>query len=344
MATVQERRRATEGRDDYGRVGSRSVFRRPADEGPAAAGCADEIAVSSLSDADPLEREQAVEHHAARPSPQDYDLRFLRRLLARNMLLLIACFLTGAVLGFVLGVMQAPVYRAETVVTVAMDETTDARPLGAFGGFASLAGFGMGGGGGLHADAVLESKAFTEQFIVDHNLLPLLYRGLWDEEASQWLSEVEDPPSVRDARRRLAAQRSVKADPLTGLITLSIDWTDPQEAADWANQMIVDVNDLLRRKALKEAELALAYLESKLESVAVVEIRETIYPLIEQQMSKAALANIREEYALRVIDPALPPDLDHNIRPNPPFMAIIGGMLGLLMGLTIVMTLRASKD
>ena len=45
---------------------------------------------------------------------------------------------------------------------------------------------------------------------------------------------------------------SVDEDKKSGLITLSITWKDPQVAANWANDLVKQLNEQLREQAIDE--------------------------------------------------------------------------------------------
>ena len=67
--------------------------------------------------------------------------------------------------------------------------------LGQFGGLASLAGVNLGGGANNDTEvslAVLRSREFTEAFIRDRNLLPLIFEECWDADANRWKGDKEE--------------------------------------------------------------------------------------------------------------------------------------------------------
>ena len=67
----------------------------------------------------------------------------------------------------------------------------------------------------------------------------------------------------------------------------------------------------------------------------LVELQQAIYRLLEQQYKKIMVAEVTEQYALRVIDPAGPPDLDDPAAPS---------RLLLVLNTTSVVTRAASPS
>src|SRR3569832_712541 len=142
-----------------------------------------------------------------------------------------------------------PVYRAEvTLAPVTPEEGGRLSALaGELGGIASLAGINIGSGGASSADkaiAVLESRAFTDAFIKDEQLLPVLFSDIWDPQKKVWLVEDQkDTPTLRKAYQVFDGSiRTVKQDNKTGLITLIIEWKDPVQAARWAKLLVERLN------------------------------------------------------------------------------------------------------
>ncbi len=122
----------------------------------------------------------------------------------------------------------------------------------------------------------------------------------------------------------------------TQLVTLTVEWRDPVVAADWANTLVDRVNHNLSTRAVSEAEKSVSYLNQELEKTSVVGLRQAIYNLIETQIGNIMSANVNEEYAFRVIDPAAPPDLDDYVWPRPALTLATGFILGVSLGLAIV--------
>jgi len=99
----------------------------------------------------------------------------------------------------------------------------------------------------------------------------------------------------------------------------------------------------MRRRAIEEAETSLRYLNRELEKAKSVEVQQAIYRLIETQVKKIMLANVREEYAMRVIDPAFVPDPDEFDHPKLLSSLMAGGLVGFLFGMLVAVWLWARK-
>ena len=118
--------------------------------------------------------------------------------------------------------------------------------------------------------------------------------------------DIENQPNEWDAYRLFTRKVfSVNKDAKTGLVQVSVDWYDPQLAADWANEIIELLNEHLRTIAIERSRRNLDYLNQELEGIKVSEMRQTLYQLIEQEQRTAMIVNTQKEYAFRVLDPAI---------------------------------------
>ena len=176
-------------------------------------------------------------------------------------------------------------------------------------------------------------------------LIPLFYPEKWDSEKQRWNVPQNKQPTAATAFKFFDRRvRSVTQDKKTGLVTLQVEWKDPQRAADWANELVRRLNAEMRRRALSEANASLGYLEKELSGTNAVETRGAINRLIETQINRRMLANVTEQFAFRVVDPALPPDLSDKVRPKKALMIIVGGCLGGLLACLMVLLTRGRVD
>jgi len=183
------------------------------------------------------------------------------------------------------------------------------------------------------AIAILKSRRLTEQFIKDENLLPALYPDLWDGDKGQW-KDPEEVPTLGAAFRKFdRSVRFVQEDAETGLIALEIIWSDREKAAQWANALVARVNQRTRELAQEEAERSLRYLNEQLTRTDLIELRQAMYGLIEQHVKNIMLAKVRDEYAFKVIDPAVVPEPGTYVSPRSTLLIGIALVFGVLLGI-----------
>jgi uncharacterized protein involved in exopolysaccharide biosynthesis len=234
-------------------------------------------------------------------------------------------------------------YDAIIIVSPVADDSSGSRLsslVSQVGGLSALSGFaGLPGGTNTQKAetiAVLQSEKLTESFIQNNNLLPVLYSDKWDALRQTW--KVNNPktvPTLWKANGYFRTNvRAVATDTKTGLVTLTIRWEDPKLAAKWANDLVKMANDYLRKKTMDEAERNIGYLSDQAARTEAVGVKEGIYAILQNEIKKMMLARGSEEYALKVIDPAVPPE--KAATPRPILWTAMALFSGLFLSIAIV--------
>lgn len=269
-------------------------------------------------------------------------LRELWLLVWRRKLIVAAVTAVFALGSITYALLADEVYRAEVLLAPAEEASAPAIG-GQLGGLAALAGFNVNEGGGVEALAVLRSRDFAREFIEHHALLPLFFEDDWDQAGQRW--RMEDPeaaPDVRDGVRFFHEKvLTVQEERGTGLVTLAVEWTDPEIAAEWAGTLVRRLNNRLRERALAEAQTNIDYLQSELATTSLVTLQESIGRLLESELQKLMLARGNEEFAFTVLDPAEPPK--HRVRPKRTAIVILGTILGGLLAVFSILIVHAGR-
>ena len=260
--------------------------------------------------------------------------------LARNWVVLGTAALLGAVAAMVVSHFMTKVYRAEILLAPVHDDSSPLKSaMGGIGAIASLAGMDLGNMNDQTPEflATLTSRVLVEQFISDNNLLPVLFDQKWDPVRKAWRPGMR-VPTVQDGFYLLTKGiMTVVEDKQTELVTVRVDWKNPIQAAQWANELVDRVNRQARTRAIRDTDLSVEYLNKELERTQAVEIRESIFSVLETQIDKRMMAATKADFAFRVIDPAQAPQLTRFVRPIPLLMAAIGLFCGGLLGMVAIM-------
>jgi uncharacterized protein involved in exopolysaccharide biosynthesis len=214
----------------------------------------------------------------------------------------------------------APVYRAEVLVVPATDSSSGS--LGGlasqFGGLASLAGINLPKGeNDVQAMAVLNSRYLVQEFIRHNDLVNQVVRS---GKRTLWFAVGKFRDTILSIKEKKEAQTT----------TIAIEWGDPVVAAQWANGIVALANKLMRDTSLQESAKNIKYLNEQLAKTEMVELRRVLYSLIENETKRQMLASGREQYAFRVVDPAVAPE--QRIWPRRTLMALTGIFAGILLG------------
>jgi len=268
------------------------------------------------------------------------------RILTRYKWLIILLTIMSGAGTIALAFSLTPIYRAEVTLAPAAEDKSAASALaGQFGGLASLAGVNLGGSGGKTEEAIatLNSRLFTDTFIKEKKLMPILFDDIWDENNKSWKVESDkDKPTAWQAYKLFNADiRSISEDKKSGMLALSIEWKDPKIATQWANELVERINSHQKAAAIKESQQSIEYLKNELQETSVVEMRQAIFRLIEAQTKNIMLASVRDEFVFKIIDPAVVPE--ENIKPKKKLMAILGTIVGFMLGVFLAFLLAFIK-
>lgn len=271
--------------------------------------------------------------------------------LKRAKVMMAVLMVTLTLGGVLKGILGHKEYKATTVLLPVMEDAQGSR-LGSisglaseYGGLASLAGISLPEQGMKEEGvAVLQSQLLTRRYIAENNLLPIIYAPRWDARTKSW--KTSDPKKIPTPwlayfyfKNNIMA---VVDDKKTGMIEMTIEWRDPQLAAQWANGLVAMTNSYMRNKAVDEAQRNIQYLQSMVSKTNVVQEQQVIYGLMEEQIEKEMVARDREEYALKVIDPAFPPEKPSS--PGPMMLGLLGLTLGAFLGVVVVFVRRAWRE
>lgn len=275
------------------------------------------------------------------------DLRAIWRHVVDHRWMIALFILVPMVLAAVAVSLMRPVYQSDVVLVPAESEESAgglAALTSQLGGIASMVGIGGPPSSTKEQTiAILESRAFTEAFIESENLLPILFWKQWNAEAGQWEPDWRGRiPTLADGVELFDEMiRTVSDDTGTNLVTLRIQWYDRELAARWANLLVRRLNDDVRKRDIAEAERSMEFIGRELARSDKVELRQGLYGLMQRQLERVVMANVREDYAFKILDPAFVAEADDPVWPKKIATIAAAGVLGLVLAVVAV-ALRVS--
>ncbi|HYM17468.1 MAG TPA: Wzz/FepE/Etk N-terminal domain-containing protein [Micropepsaceae bacterium] len=255
-----------------------------------------------------------------RASDEGDGLTFFFTALRRSwfLILFIVAASVGASVYVVLN--MEPYWRAEIVVMPvnrndpgSLNSTTPA--------FGALANF-VGRQDPLkdEAIAVLRSRELFDTYAKAKNILPILFKRRWDPETNNWNVPAERVPTLREAYRLFdGGIREIDEDRRTGIVTLSITWTDREQAVTWARDMIELANQQLRDRALADSQRNMKYLTDEMRSSPLSSqnaLASALTSAYEKQLQNYMFAKGQSEYAFHIIDQPTVPDIRERVSPK----------------------------
>jgi uncharacterized protein involved in exopolysaccharide biosynthesis len=262
------------------------------------------------------------------------------KLLLQHIRLFLSLTVSGAIAALAISYSFTPVFKAD-ITLVPSDETLGLDQnslLGGFSGIASLVGVGGGALGNKESEAIaiLRSRGLVWSYMQANELLPILFPKKWDSAAHKWKSDKKSyVPTLEDGYRMFDKDiRNVVENRKTNVITLYLTWQDPRLAKQWADGLVDAANDLLRRQQIERSTKNLDYLRTASEKTSIVEVKNSIYKLMESEIKKQMIAMGNKDYAFRVVDPAVVPE--RKVFPKHSYFAVFGAAAGAVIWFLLV--------
>jgi uncharacterized protein involved in exopolysaccharide biosynthesis len=317
--------------------------------------------------ATPMQPVYLVQGNNKQSVDDEIDLRELWDALWQGKIQIAAITSVFAIASVIIALMLPNIYRSEALLAPAAESSGGGLSAlaGQFGGLASMAGINLSDGATdptVVAIETLKSRRFIKTFIANHNLLvPLMAADGWDAtndtleidndiydvDTQAWMRDVSAPlkpkPSDIEAYEFFMEDvLSVSQDKKSSLVTVSIDFYSPSLAKQWVDWLVTDLNDYMRAKDLNNAERTINYLTTQLNSTSIADMQTIFYQLIEEQTKTIMLANVRQDYVLEVIDPAVVPE--EEAKPKRALICVLITFLGGILSVIFVLIRHFNKN
>ena len=294
----------------------------------------------------------------------EIDLRELFSALWKGKWTIVMTTMLFSIGGVMFALSKPNTYQASAVLVSSSNESTGglAAMASQFGGLASLAGINVGGGKADQkslALATLQSRLFLSTIIDKYDMAPKLVAiESWDKQTGElsydpdvydgksWLKNLETPretfePTLWEAHKALKNILSVSEAKDTGIVTISIVHISPVVAQKWVELLVLELNQWMKRESLADTNRNIEYLKKQLEKTKVVDMQSVFYQLIEEQTKTLMLAEVKDEFAFKTIDPAVIPE--EKFGPKRALICILSTLLGGMLGVAIVLVAFATK-
>jgi|TARA_B110000967_G_C18769678_1_gene502381 uncharacterized protein involved in exopolysaccharide biosynthesis len=226
------------------------------------------------------------------------------------------------------------------------------------GGLASLAGISMPSGGGdksFYAIETIKSREFLKHLVtfegVKENLIAAngydyksnsttFDEDIYDSNIKKWVrEETRDtkiiPTYLEIYDYEYNQNLLITKDKKSGYLTVSYEHYSPQFAYDFLNLIINEVNSVAKKKDLEESQIALDYLTDKSKTIAQKNIKDSFQNLLDSQLERLMLANIKDDYLVAAVDS--PFIAEQNSSPTRPLLVIIITFFGFLSSIFYVL-------
>ncbi|PAJ74128.1 LPS O-antigen length regulator [Pseudoalteromonas sp. NBT06-2] len=251
------------------------------------------------------------------------------------------------------------IYKSEALLAPVEENNHSSGGLASqFGGLAAIAGINLSNSGADKLTLTLEvlkSRAFLVEFLNENNFKPIIMaangwnmstntikynRDIYDLDSKTWQREIKAPKKAEPSDLEvfeffIKENLSINKDKETGLVLLSVKHFSPYVAKEIVDKLILAINKKRKQDDIAEANKSIEYLRIALKETVVVDMQKIFYQLIEQQEQTKMLASVREQYVLKVIDPAIIAENKHG--PKRAVFCILALLFGVIFSLVVVM-------
>ena len=134
----------------------------------------------------------------------------------------------------------------------------------------------------------------------------------YDLKNKKWIREVSHPfkkkPSLQEAHKIFLDNFSITEDDDKGVIILSFKHKSALFSNDVLKKIIVEINEYIRNKKINEAKKGIKYIEKKMSTENISEIRAVLASVMEADIQTLSLAEKTEEFIFKVIDSPFIPE------------------------------------
>jgi uncharacterized protein involved in exopolysaccharide biosynthesis len=170
----------------------------------------------------------------------------------------------------------------------------------------------------------------------DPNSKKIIYDPLiYNSETKEW---VIPQPSYLEGYRRLHQSLEISRSDESGFLYLNFEHPSPYYAQYLVDLIIKEVNSIRRSQDLKSTEESLTYLYNQLKNTRESELQLSINQIIESQLRKKMLANIKDDYAISAIDEPFVPLIKTS--PTRSYIVIVSTITGFILSIMILLTLK----
>lgn len=300
--------------------------------------------------------EETHKHNNPLSFDDGIDLLELFHILLNGKWIIISVTAFASIIGVIYSLNLPNIYESRTLLTPANSSGSISNALRGYSGITGIAGLSLPIDGDKNnskkAIAKISSLSFFENEILPNIFIPdLLALKSWNpktnsliyddsifiKSSNTWIRDSSKAqkkiPTPQESFRAFKSHLNISEDNNTGFVTISIKHESPYIAKEWVELLVGEINSFYRQKDKIKSEKALSYLNQKIASTNLSEIKQSIADLLKQETQKLTLIEANEFYVFDYIDS--PAVMEKKSQPNRARICILfflmGGMLSVLI-------------
>lgn len=281
---------------------------------------------------------------------EDIDISNIIKILISNRLTIFIVTLIFSISSVIYSLSIDNVYRSDSLIQIIDNNHASNSMLSQYSGVASLAGINLPSSSQNKSALVIEiikSRSFFNVIILDEYILPkIIAYDKYDQENNTdvYNSDIysskdgwniqNQRPSTLDAHSIFLNMLNIEEDSKSGFIKISIDHESPLFAKLLLNSILKNINLVIKHNDIKDSNESINFLKSEISKTNTVDIKNGLSNILEKQLEKNLLANVRDEYIVKIIDPPHTPEKKYS--PKRSTLVILISIFGFLASIIFV--------
>lgn len=298
-----------------------------------------------------------IDNSSSKSNDPDVSILQLFSILWKRKFLLIGATFFIGIFSVIFALSLPVIYQSKALLSIQSEKGGALSSLSSqLGGLASIAGiqnFSSGGDKTGYAVETIKSRSFLKELISKNDVVPeiiatksyikeskkLIYDdNIFDAKERKWLigkDGISYEPSYLEVHDHfLKNNLHISVNDKTGFINISIDHISPYFAQKLLSIIIDEINSVSKEREIAESQAALNYLNEQ-RNTPLIDIKDSINNLIESQLNKQMIANIKDDFLLKVLDPPYIPEL--KVRPNRALICVLITFFGSFSMMMIIL-------
>lgn len=298
-----------------------------------------------------MEKENNIHNQSSYINSDYIDYLELSKILWKGKIVIILITFLSILFSIMYSLNQNDIYKSSALVSIQSANVSGGSSLSQYSGLASMAGIKLPSSSSSSDKTffiieTISSRVFFSNLIKKYNLLPDLmatqsfnkesnestYSDSFNTKTNEW---VISTPSFTKSHQVFLSILNVRQDPKNKFITIEIDHESPIFAHNLLSIIIKEINLIIRDQDLRDSELSIEYLKLKVSETKLKEVKDSFNSLIGAELEKKMLADIKEDYALKIIDPPLIPEF--KFKPQRSKIVIFSTIFGFFFSVLLIL-------
>lgn len=282
-------------------------------------------------------------------SEPEIDIQALLKIISNGKILIGSVTFIFSLIAVLISLYLPNIYQSKALLSPVNQQNSGMDSMGSISGLANLAGISLSaqaGGNTTKAITKINTISFFENNILPNiSILDLAAVDSWDSESNtiSYNKKLYDPktnilykePSLQKSHKAFLKKIDVRQDVNSGFVTISVKHHSPYIAKEWNELIVNQINKFFRTQDEQEAVASMNFLNAQMALTSYTEIKEIIAQLLQQNIQKLTLIEATDFYVFSYLD--FPIVEEEKVEPARRSIAILGAVLGLMLGILIVL-------